>query len=80
MSFQTGMSIDSHMLLAKLCYACGHYDEAMQHCTDAKLNSVIQTDLQIRNIRILAESFAIKGKISEYNFKSFSKDNILSIL
>jgi len=55
------------MLLAKLCYACGHYDEAMQHCTDAKLNSVIQTDLQIRNIRILAESFAIKGKISECN-------------
>lgn len=57
------MSIDSHMLLAKLCYACGQYDEAMQHCTDAKLNSVIQTELQIRNIRILAESFAIKGKI-----------------
>lgn len=55
------MSIDSHMLLAKLCYACGYYDEAMQHCTEAKLNSVIQTDLQIRNIRILAESFAVKG-------------------
>lgn len=57
------MSIDSHMLLAKLCYACGNYDEAMNHCTEAKLNSVIQTDLQIRNIRILAESFAVKGMI-----------------
>lgn len=57
------MSIDSHMLLAKLCYACGNYDEAMKHCTEAKLNSVIQTDLQIRNIRILAESFAVKGMI-----------------
>lgn len=51
------------MLLAKLCYACGNYDEAMKHCTEAKLNSVIQTDLQIRNIRILAESFAVKGMI-----------------
>lgn len=51
------------MLLAKLCYACGNYDEAMNHCTEAKLNSVIQTDLQIRNIRILAESFAVKGMI-----------------
>lgn len=54
-------SIDSHMLLAKLCYACGLYDEAMLHCTEAKLNSIEQIDLQIRNIRILAESFAIKG-------------------
>lgn len=50
------------MLLAKLCYACGNYDEAIAHCNEAKLNSVIQTDLQIRNIRILAESFAVKGK------------------
>lgn len=58
------MSIDSHMLLAKLCYACGHYDEAMEHCTEAKLNSIIQTDLQIRNIRILSESFAVKGELT----------------
>lgn len=50
------------MLLAKLCYACGYYDEAMQHCTEAKLNSITQTDLLIRNIRILAETFAVKGK------------------
>lgn len=57
------MSIDGHMLLAKLFYACGNYDEALLHCNEAKLNSVIQTDLQIRNIRILAESFAVKGKI-----------------
>jgi len=52
------------MLLAKLCYACGHYDEAMEHCTEAKLNSIIQTDLQIRNIRILSESFAVKGELT----------------
>lgn len=58
------MSIDGHMLLAKLCYACGNYDEAMEHCNEAKLNSVTQTDLQIRNIRILAESFAVKGYIN----------------
>lgn len=56
--------IDGHMLLAKLSYACGNYDEAMKHCHEAKLNSVTQTDLQIRNIRILAESFAVKGKIN----------------
>jgi len=62
------MSIDSHMLLAKLYYACGQYDEAMVHCTEAKLNSVIQTELQIRNIRILAESFAVKGKLITIHF------------
>lgn len=50
------------MLLAKLCYACGQYDEALQHCTEVNMNSVIQTDLQIRNIRIMAESFAVKGE------------------
>lgn len=60
------MGIDGHMLLAKLCYACGNYDEAMQHCTEAKLNSLSQTDLQLRNIRILGESFAVKGMISTY--------------
>ncbi|KAL4148436.1 hypothetical protein QTP88_002678 [Uroleucon formosanum] len=65
LSTQSGLSIDSHMLLAKLCYACGHYDEAMRHCTEAKLNSIIQTDLQIRNIRILSESFAVKGLCQE---------------
>ncbi|XP_050437574.1 tetratricopeptide repeat protein 7B [Adelges cooleyi] len=62
---QAGMNIDGHMLLAKLCYACGEYEEAMHHCSEAKLNSVIQTDLQIRNIRILAESFAVKGLCQE---------------
>jgi len=55
------------MLLAKLCYACGDYDKAMEHCTEAKLNSILQTDLQIRNIRILSESFAVKGKLSLFN-------------
>jgi len=65
------LSIDSHMLLAKLCYACGHYEEAMEHCTEAKLNSIIQTDLQIRNIRILSESFAVKGKFSLFKILLF---------
>lgn len=54
------------MLLAKLCYACGHYDKAMEHCTEAKLNSILQTDLQIRNIRILSESFAVKGELNSF--------------
>lgn len=52
------------MLLAKLCYAYGHYDEAMQHCKEAKLNSITQTDLLICDKRIKGESFAVKGIIS----------------
>lgn len=64
------------MLLAKLCYACGYYDEAMQHCTEAKLNSITQTDLLIRNIRILAETFAVKGKTE---VQSCSEDYCMKI-
>lgn len=39
----------------------GYYDAALQHFNAAKLQSLSEKPLSLRSLRIVAESFAIKG-------------------
>lgn len=58
---KAGYSLDAHLLLAKLCYACGQFNEAIDHITSAELNQLTEKALSTRSLRILAESYAVKG-------------------
>ncbi|XP_075226691.1 tetratricopeptide repeat domain 7 [Lycorma delicatula] len=58
---KAGVALDSHLLLGKLHYAMGMYDESLYHYIEADLNSLTEKSLPTRSLRIVAESFAIKG-------------------
>uniref|UniRef100_A0A336KEE6 CSON015492 protein n=1 Tax=Culicoides sonorensis TaxID=179676 RepID=A0A336KEE6_CULSO len=58
---KAGIALDSHLLLAKLLYCCGNYDESLEHFVSAELNTLAEKALSSRSLRILAESYAIKG-------------------
>lgn len=74
---KAGISLDAHLLLAKLCYACGQFDDCLDHIVKAELNSLTEKPLSIRSLRILAESYAIKGLCLEAKTpKSSSKYQI----
>ncbi|XP_058840047.1 tetratricopeptide repeat protein 7B-like [Topomyia yanbarensis] len=62
---KAGIALDAHLLLAKLFYACGQYDESLQNFVLAELNTLSEKHLSPRSIRILAESYAIKGMCLE---------------
>ncbi|XP_015591073.1 tetratricopeptide repeat protein 7B isoform X2 [Cephus cinctus] len=53
--------LDAHLLLGKLHYAMGMYDEALFHYEQAELHTLTEKQLPSRSLRIIAESFAIKG-------------------
>ncbi|XP_043275084.1 tetratricopeptide repeat protein 7B isoform X2 [Venturia canescens] len=57
--------LDAHLLLGKLHYAMGMYEEALQHYQQAELQSLTEKQLPSRSLRIIAESFAIKGLCME---------------
>lgn len=56
-----GLYVDGHFLLAKLLYAQGCYEDTLNHLTLAKLDNLSEKQLKIRLLKIVAESFAIKG-------------------
>uniref|UniRef100_A0A182FV09 Tetratricopeptide repeat protein 7 N-terminal domain-containing protein n=1 Tax=Anopheles albimanus TaxID=7167 RepID=A0A182FV09_ANOAL len=62
---KAGFALDAHLLLAKLYFACGQYEEALQNFVLAELNTLSEKHLSARSIRILAESYAIKGMCLE---------------
>uniref|UniRef100_A0A8D8B9T5 Tetratricopeptide repeat protein 7B n=4 Tax=Culex pipiens TaxID=7175 RepID=A0A8D8B9T5_CULPI len=71
---KAGIALDAHLLLAKLFYACGQYDESLQSFVLAELNTLSEKHLSPRSIRILAESYAIKGMcLEKKNAKAPSK-------
>ncbi|XP_017787573.1 PREDICTED: tetratricopeptide repeat protein 7B isoform X2 [Habropoda laboriosa] len=53
--------LDAHLLLGKLHYAMGMYEEALQHYQQAELHTLTEKPLPCRSLRIIAESYAIKG-------------------
>lgn len=61
------MALDAQLLLGKLNYACGSYDEALKHYKLAELNTLTEKELPVRSLRIVAESYAIKGFCLEQN-------------
>ncbi|KAG0424781.1 hypothetical protein HPB47_028002 [Ixodes persulcatus] len=57
-----GITTDGHFLLAKLLYAQGFYEEALTHLDSGGIDRLDEKSLSNRILKILAESFAIKGK------------------
>ncbi|KAG8235328.1 hypothetical protein J437_LFUL003611 [Ladona fulva] len=55
------MVLDAHLLLGKLHYAMGWYEKSLTHYQQADLHSLPEQQLPSRSLRIVAESFAIKG-------------------
>lgn len=58
---KAGYSLDAHLLLAKLSFASGQFDDAVEHIALAELSALTEKALSTRSLRILAESYAIKG-------------------
>ncbi|KAJ8952634.1 hypothetical protein NQ318_020949 [Aromia moschata] len=58
---KAGVAMDAHLLLGKLQYACGLYSEALKHFKLADLQNLSEKKLPLRSLRIVAESYAIKG-------------------
>ncbi|XP_038214313.1 tetratricopeptide repeat protein 7B [Zerene cesonia] len=58
---KAGVALDAHLLLGKLHFACGSYDDALKHYKLAELNTLTEKELPVRSLRIVAESYAIKG-------------------
>ncbi|XP_033190579.1 tetratricopeptide repeat protein 7B isoform X1 [Bombus vosnesenskii] len=52
--------LDAHLLLGKLHYAMGMYEEALKHYQQAELHTLTEKPLPCRSLRIIAESYAIK--------------------
>ncbi|XP_041980306.1 tetratricopeptide repeat protein 7B [Aricia agestis] len=58
---KAGVALDAHLLLGKLNYACGSYEDALKHYKLAELSTLTEKELPVRSLRIVAESYAIKG-------------------
>uniref|UniRef100_A0A1A9WKS4 Tetratricopeptide repeat protein 7 N-terminal domain-containing protein n=1 Tax=Glossina brevipalpis TaxID=37001 RepID=A0A1A9WKS4_9MUSC len=58
---KAGIALDAYLLLAKLCYTCGEYEKSLENFIKAELNTLAEKELTLRSLRILAESYAIKG-------------------
>ncbi|XP_013105951.2 tetratricopeptide repeat protein 7B isoform X3 [Stomoxys calcitrans] len=58
---KAGIALDAFLLLAKLCYACGEYEKSLENFVKAELNTLAEKELTLRSLKILAESYAIKG-------------------
>ncbi|XP_030567615.1 tetratricopeptide repeat protein 7B [Drosophila novamexicana] len=78
---KAGIALDAHLLLAKLCYACGEYEQSLENFVKAELNTLAEKELTLRSLKILAESYAIKGLCLEQQaskptskFKKAEKD------
>ncbi|XP_035208898.1 tetratricopeptide repeat protein 7B-like [Stegodyphus dumicola] len=56
-----GVMRDAHLLLAKLLYAQGLYEDALSHLNKGGLDSLTEKQLSNRIMKVVAESFALKG-------------------
>ncbi|XP_017092323.2 tetratricopeptide repeat protein 7B isoform X1 [Drosophila bipectinata] len=78
---KAGIALDAYLLLAKLCFACGEYEQSLDNFVKAELNTLAEKELTLRSLKILAESYAIKGLCLEQQtskpsskFKKAEKD------
>lgn len=44
---RAGIALDAHLLLAKLLYACGDYEESLENFSKAELNSLSEKELTL---------------------------------
>lgn len=73
---KAGLALDGHLLLCKLYFACGEYDESLNHFKLSEIDNLKQEiALSPRTLKILAESYATKGLCLEAknSLKSSSK-------
>lgn len=42
---KAGVALDAHLLLGKLCYACGLYEESLEHYSQAELHTLTEKHL-----------------------------------
>lgn len=56
-----GLVTDTHLLLSKLLFAQGFYDESLNHLAKSGLDKLAERQFSNRIMKIVAESFAIKG-------------------
>lgn len=59
--FQCGVALDGHLLLGKVQYTLGDFEGALKHFIEADLQGLTEKTLAPRSVRIISESFAIKG-------------------
>lgn len=72
-----GILKDAHLLLAKLLYSQGFYDEALSHLSEGGIDNLTEKQLSNRMMKIVAESFAVKGLcIEKVPLQSTSKFKI----
>ncbi|XP_076251037.1 tetratricopeptide repeat domain 7 [Rhynchophorus ferrugineus] len=58
---KAGVAMDAHLLLGKLHYACGQYKEGLNNFKVGDLQNLSEKKLPLRSLKIVAESYAIKG-------------------
>ncbi|XP_073996401.1 tetratricopeptide repeat domain 7 [Rhodnius prolixus] len=58
---KAGVALDAHLLLGKLHYAMGCYEDSLKHFMEADLQSLTEKSLPSRSLKIVAESYAVKG-------------------
>ena len=44
---RAGIALDAHLLLAKMLYACGQYEESLENFVKAELNSLSEKELTL---------------------------------
>lgn len=44
---KANIALDAHLLLAKVFYACGQYEESLEHFVKAELNSLAEKELTL---------------------------------
>lgn len=58
---KAGVAMDAHLLLGKANYACGLYPDGIKHFKAVELSNLSEKKLPLRSLRIVAESYAVKG-------------------
>lgn len=53
---RAGIALDAHLLLAKLLYACGEYEESLENFSKAELNSLSEKELTLYDHHCHAQS------------------------
>ncbi|ENN81330.1 hypothetical protein YQE_02266, partial [Dendroctonus ponderosae] len=70
---KAGVAMDAHLLLGKVHYACGQYADALKNYKMADLQNLTEKRLPLRSLKIVAESYAIKGLCLQKDTSASSK-------
>lgn len=71
------LSIDTNLLLAKVYYVSAQYGQALRHIEDSGIEKVTQVEksLPLRVMKLVAESFAVKGMCLEKEHPTDTKND-----